>query len=238
MGPLLALEGLSVAYGPVQAVRGLDLTVGHGESVALLGPNGAGKSSTLNAVMHLAPVSSGRIRFAGRDLGGVRTEDVVRRGMTMVPEARRIFPSLTVAENLALGAVAHPERAEAAGREVMDLFPILAERRGQQAGTLSGGEQQQLAIARALMSGPRLLLLDEPSLGLAPQIVDRIFELLLELRRRGVTMLLVEQQVDMALSVADRAYVLASGRLRLEGVAADIRASKEVERAYLGIGVA
>jgi branched-chain amino acid transport system ATP-binding protein len=233
---LLSLNGLDVRYGAIQAVRSLDLEVNEGEIVALLGANGAGKSTTLKAIVGLAP-GKGEIRFAGQPILGRDTEEIVRSGLTMVPEGRRVFPSLTVAENLRLGAATRddPTATLRLRQEVETLFPILAERAGQAAGTLSGGQQQQLAIGRALMSEPRLLLLDEPSLGLAPQIVDDIFDLILRLKARGLTILLVEQDAVAALDIADRAYVMASGRIIMSGPAAELRASEQVARAYLGI---
>ena len=235
---LLEVEMLSVAYGAVRAVRDVSLDIEEGEIVALLGPNGAGKTTTLMAIMGLTPISSGRVRFDGRDVTRRATERTVRSGMTLVPEGRRVFSNLTVDENLRLGAVGAHGRAAAPETEIFSFFPVLAERRAQLAGTLSGGEQQQLAIARALRSSPTLLLLDEPSLGLAPQVVEAIFDLLVELRRRGTTILLVEQNVNLALEIADRAYVLRSGSLHLSGRATELLASSDVDRAYLGIGAA
>ena len=236
--PLLSIAGLTVRYGAIQAVRGIDLAIEAGEVVAVLGANGAGKSTTLKAIVGLVPWG-GEIRFDGGSLRGLATEQIVRKGVTMVPEGRRVFPSLTVMENLTLGAAACADgKAMPRNRaEVFELFPILAERRDQRAGTLSGGQQQQLAIARALMSEPRLLLLDEPSLGLAPQIVDSIFELILRLKQRGQTILLVEQNVAAALDIADRAYVLANGAITMGGTAETLRASEQVARAYLGAAV-
>ncbi len=237
---LLSVAGLGVRYGAILAVRDVGLTVDAGEIVALLGANGAGKTTTLSAIVGLVPANAGTVTFDGRAMGGLGTELIVRAGMTLVPEGRRVFPSLSVDENLTLGAASRGDRAATASarQEMFELFPILAERRGQLAGTLSGGQQQQLAIARALMSGPRLLLLDEPSLGLAPQVVDDIFDLIARLRESGLTILLVEQNVAMALDVADRAYVLASGEIVMEGTAAELKASEEIERAYLGIAEA
>ncbi len=235
---LLEVTGLSVAYGTIRAVRDLSFHVGQGELVTLLGPNGAGKTTTLTALMGLATVSAGTVRFSGTEITNRPPEQIVRRGMTLVPEGRRVFSDLTVEENLRLGAMGVGDRAAASEPELLELFPILADRRTQLAGTLSGGEQQQLAIARALRSSPRLLLLDEPSLGLAPQVVEAIFDLLVRLRRNGMTILLVEQNVHQALEIADRAYVLASGQLHLSGSAAELLQSAEVDRAYLGIGAA
>jgi len=236
MTTMLSIAGLDVRYGAIQAVRGVDLDVAGGEIVALLGANGAGKSTTLKAIVGLVR-GKGEITFGGEPILDRDTEDIVRRGLTLVPEGRRVFPSLTVAENLTLGAATRGDPAGAARsrEEVLGLFPILAERANQAAGTLSGGQQQQLAIARALMSAPKLLLLDEPSLGLAPQIVDDIFDLILRLKARGLTILLVEQDAIAALDIADRAYVMANGRIIMSGAAADLRASEEIAHAYLGI---
>ncbi len=237
--PLLSISGLTVRYGAIRAVRGIDLAIEAGEVVAVLGANGAGKSTTLKAIVGLV-ACGGEIRFDGEAISGRATEQIVRKGVTMVPEGRRVFPSLTVMENLTLGAAACADgKATLRNRaEVFELFPILAERRNQRAGTLSGGQQQQLAIARALMSEPRLLLLDEPSLGLAPQIVDSIFELILRLKQRGQTILLVEQNVAAALDIADRGYVLANGTITMSGTAVTLRVSAQVARAYLGAEVA
>jgi branched-chain amino acid transport system ATP-binding protein len=237
---LLEVSGLSVSYGTVRAVRDLDLKVEDGEIVVLLGANGAGKTSTLQAIAGLLKPTAGNIVFDGRPVGGLAPEAVVRRGVTLTPEGRQVFAGLTVMENLQLGAATCRDRAEIGRRlqHVFELFPILEERRAQPGGTLSGGEQQQLAMARSLMSGPRLLLLDEPSLGLGPQIVDLIFDLIIELRRQGITILLVEQNVDLSLAIADRGYVLSTGELMLEGSSERLRASSDVERTYLGIGVA
>lgn len=233
---LLSIEGLTVSYGAVEAVRGIDLTVKRGEIVTLLGANGAGKSSTLNALVGLAPRKAKRMVFENNDLLGLPPETIVRRGMTLVPEGRRVFSSLTVAENLMLGGAKHAARGnpEAVKADMLERFPVLAERLHQKAGSLSGGEQQMLAIGRALMSSPDLLLMDEPSLGLAPQVVDRIFDLIGNLRDRGLTILLVEQNVAQSLEIADRGYVLANGRIELQGSAAELRSSPEIQDAYLG----
>lgn len=234
---LLEVDGLQVRYGAVEAVRGIDLFVEEGEVVALLGANGAGKSSTLNAVVGLVPKHSGSIRFAGDDIGGLATEFLVRRGITLTPEGRRVFGALTVEENLTLGGLplgkAHTERRENLDR-MFNLFPILAERRTQLSGTLSGGQQQMLAIARSLMMSPKLLLLDEPSLGLAPKIVETIFETIADLRSAGITILLVEQNVAMSLEVVDRGYVMAAGTIATRGTSAELNSSNLVEQAYLG----
>jgi branched-chain amino acid transport system ATP-binding protein len=237
---VLIVEDLRVAYGPVQAVRGIDLKVEAGQIAALLGPNGAGKSSTLRALMGLAPGTTGRVTLGGASILGAPPERIVRLGMTMVPEGRRVFADLTVDENLVASTVARRDRAAVAAdrAQVFELFPILLERRQQKAGSLSGGEQQQLALARALLSAARLLLLDEPSLGLAPMVVDAIFDRIAELRRRGLTILLVEQNVDRALEIADCGYVLSGGRIVLSGPADELRRSAGVERAYLGMAEA
>jgi branched-chain amino acid transport system ATP-binding protein len=232
---MLDINGLSVRYGPITAMRDLSLDVRPGEAVALLGPNGAGKSSTLLAILGLVP-SVGRIRFDEQDLTGLPTEDRVRRGIALVPEGRRVFANLTVAENLTLGGAMLAGRSarDAATDQIFDLFPRLAERRAQIAGTLSGGEQQMLAIGRALMARPRLLILDEPSLGLAPLIVAQIFDRISALKANGLTLLIVEQNATQALRVADRAFVLAHGQLALSGKAADLLAEGSLDDAYLG----
>ena len=236
MSALLTVQSLQVQYGAVQAVRGIDLDVREGEIIALLGANGAGKSSTLNALVGLAPASAGRITFRGQDVTGSAPERFASLGMTLSPEGRRVFGTLSVQENLLMGAYSMRDKAEVktAFERVFDLFPILRERREQFAGTLSGGQQQMLAVGRALMSNPRLLLLDEPSLGLAPKIVEQVFELITVLRKQGVTMVVVEQNVSMALEVADRGYVMASGRIAASGAAAELRNSDTLQAAYLG----
>jgi branched-chain amino acid transport system ATP-binding protein len=234
---VLAVRNLSVRYGAVEAVRGLDLTVPESTLVALLGANGAGKTSTLAAIAGLVPVAGGTITFDGQPVTGLSAEMLARRGVGLVPEGRRVFAGLTVAENLMLGGAVHaapPERR----RRLADMearFPVLAERRHQKAGLLSGGEQQMLAIARALMARPRLLLMDEPSLGLAPQMVERVFDLIAELRAEGITILLVEQNVPLSLDVADSGVVLANGRAVLEGPASELAASERVRNAYLAV---
>ncbi len=234
--PLLELDNLSVSYGQVRAVENLSLSVVAGEIATLLGANGAGKSSTLNAIVGLAPRSKGRVTFAGDDITALSTEATVRRGLSLVPEGRRLFQNMTVRENLRLGAALFGEDTfQATLAELLDLFPIIERRSASLAGLLSGGEQQQVAIARALLSRPRLLLLDEPSLGLAPIFVGKVFEIIKELRRRGVTILLVEQNVERAMKIADQAYVLGSGRLEMSGRIGELSA-EEIEMAYLGIG--
>jgi branched-chain amino acid transport system ATP-binding protein len=233
---LLEVDQLAVNYGPIKAVIDVSLTVEVGEIVTVLGANGAGKSTSLQAVVGLLPIQSGAIRFDGETINGHSTESIVRRGLTLTPEGRRIFAPLTVDENLKIGAATRSNQAEIAQQweQMMTLFPILATRRRQLAGTLSGGEQQQLAIARSLMSKPRLLLLDEPSLGLAPQVVELIFELISKLRTLGITILLVEQNVHQALDIADRGYVISGGSVVLQGTSAELKASPEVQKAYLG----
>ena len=212
----LSVEKLSIRYGAVEAVRGLSLEVRSGEIVGLIGPNGAGKSSTLHAIMGAAPVSGGEIRLEGRSLVGRRPEDVARRGIALVPEGRRIFGELTVEENLRLGLAARRSRGNGSSlARAYDTFPVLREFRRRQAGLLSGGQQQQLAIGRALVAEPDVLLLDEPSLGLAPQLVDVVFESLGRIREAGLAVLLVEQRAQRTVALADRSHVLANGELRL-----------------------
>jgi branched-chain amino acid transport system ATP-binding protein len=234
---MLDLENIWVSYGAIRAVRDVSMKVSEGEIVTLLGPNGAGKTTILGAVMGINPLSSGDITFEGRIINGMSPEQIVWRGMTLVPEGRQIFPNLTVGENLRIGSSFRRDRAAVARdkEEVFELFPILSDRLNQLGGTLSGGEQQQLTVGRALMSAPRLLLLDEPSLGLAPRIVDTVFELTAELRRRGRTILLVEQNAERALEIADRGYVFINGEIALSGMAEDLAASSDVLRAYMGI---
>jgi branched-chain amino acid transport system ATP-binding protein len=215
--PALAVEGLEVRHGAVHAVRGLTLEVDRGEIVGLIGPNGAGKSSTLHAIMGLVPFAAGAVRLRGESVSGRSPESVARRGIALVPEGRRIFAELTVDENLRLGLAARRPGGdvEADVRRVHELFPVVYEFRKRQAGVLSGGQQQQLAIARALVAGPEVLLLDEPSLGLAPKVVDLVFEALAEIRDRGIAILLVEQRAQRTVALADRSHVLSNGRLRL-----------------------
>jgi branched-chain amino acid transport system ATP-binding protein len=232
---LLELTGLEVRYGGIRAVKGIDLKVDEGELVCLIGANGAGKSSTLRAISGLVATPPGAVRYNGRDLAGTRAFERVRAGLVMVPEGRGVFPQLTVDENLAMGAYARADREIGTDRERMyGLFPRLKERRGQTGGTLSGGEQQMLAIARALMSRPKLLLLDEPSMGLAPIVVQRIFEVVREIAAGGVTVLLVEQNARLALGIAARAYVMESGAITLSGAAREIANDPKVVAAYLG----
>ena len=234
---LLAIDNLSVHYGAIQALHGVSIAVEQGEIVTLIGANGAGKSTTLRAVSGLVAPSAGTITFDGKDLAGLKPHTILRRGLAQVPEGRGIFPNLTVDENLDLGAFVRTNRKEvAADRErVFALFPRLKERIAQRAGTLSGGEQQMLAIGRALLARPRLLLLDEPSLGLAPQLVQTIFKIIREINASGTTIFLVEQNAHMALRVAHRAYVLEVGSVVMQGDAKTLAASDEVKNAYLGI---
>jgi branched-chain amino acid transport system ATP-binding protein len=231
---LLEVKALEVHYGGIRAVKGIDLEVGEGELVCLIGANGAGKTTTLKAICRLLP-SAGKIAYAGADIRHAKVHELPRQGLVMVPEGRGVFPQLTVEENLAMGAYARgkadPERQYAA-------FPRLKERRTQVAGTLSGGEQQMLAIARALMTDPKLLLLDEPSMGLAPMMVARIFEVVREIAERGVTILLVEQNARLALELAHRGYVMESGTIALSGSAKALLEDARVKEAYLGEGAA
>lgn len=234
---MLDVRDLSVSYGAIRAVRGISFSVAKGELVSLLGANGAGKSTTLKCIAGALKASGGAITLDGTDITAASPEQVVRAGLATVPETRDVFPDLTVAENLMLGTYIH-RRDRAGNREnlerIQQLFPRLAEREHQPAGTLSGGEQQMLVIARALMSRPRVLLLDEPSLGLAPAIVDRIFEMIETLKRTGLTILLVEQNVNQALAVADRAYVMRLGRIMTSGSADEIRSTTDLTEHYLG----
>jgi branched-chain amino acid transport system ATP-binding protein len=233
MAALLEVKDLHVAYGKVEAVRGISLHVPAGGIVAIVGPNGAGKSSLLNALAGALP-SSGEVRYDGRSLAGRSVEDRVAGGLCLVPERRELFREMTVGDNLELGAFLRRTEARATLDWVLDIFPRLRERLRQQAGTLSGGEQQMLALGRALLSGPRLLMLDEPSLGLAPLIVKEIFRVVRSLRDRGVSLLVVEQNARVALQVADLAYVVEGGRVVLSGTAAELAADPRVAAAYLG----
>jgi branched-chain amino acid transport system ATP-binding protein len=232
---MLKLDSVDVAYGHIQALAGVSIEVRDGELVALLGANGAGKSTTLMAVSGICRPRAGAITYDGTDLARTSPFDIVRLGVIQCPEGRRIFGGLTVAENLRMGSMRRTGKQDI--RKDMDwvfsLFPVLAQRRHQTGATLSGGEQQMLAIARALMAEPKLLMLDEPSLGLAPLVVKAIFQVIRELHRRGVTILLVEQNVRQALAVADRAYVLSAGTVILSGTGKDLRSNPEIERAYL-----
>jgi len=234
--PLLELRKLAVAYGGIQAVKGIDLHVAEGELVCLIGANGAGKTTTLKGICSLLPVRSGTVQYAGSDVTGRPAFELVRQGLAMVPEGRGVFGALTIEENLQMGAYTRNDRAEvrADTERVFDLFPRLRERRRQTAGTLSGGEQQMLAIARALMSRPRLLLLDEPSMGLAPLMVQKVFETILAVSKEGVTILLIEQNAKLALEVSNRGYVMESGEITLTGGADSMLHDPKVRAAYLG----
>ncbi len=232
---MLSIRELTVRYGRTPAVQDLSLEVGEGEIVGLVGPNGAGKSTTLAAIVGLVQPAAGGIVYRGEPIHGLATEEIARRGIALVVEGRHIFATLTVAENLALGKTANPDRAgaDAALERVLEAFPVLRRTFALPAGTLSGGEQQQLAIARALVAEPQLLLLDEPSLGLAPVLVEQVFEAIAEIRRAGATVLLVEQNVRRTVELADRTYVVRSGRVVLSGTRAELLRS-ELDAAYLG----
>jgi branched-chain amino acid transport system ATP-binding protein len=233
---VLELHGLRAAYGPVEALRGVDLEVRAGELVCLLGSNGSGKSSTLRAISGLVRPTAGRILFEGRPIARLEPASILEAGIAHCPEGRRVFPYLTVEENLAMGAYVRRDRAGVAAdlERVCTHFPILGERRRQAAGTLSGGEQQMLAIGRALMARPKLILFDEPSLGLAPTVVETTFGIIADIRHQGTTVLMVEQNAYLALQMADRGYVMETGRIVLAGTARDLMADDHVRRAYLG----
>ena len=234
--PLLELKDLKVAYGGIQAVKGIDLSVDQGELVCLIGANGAGKTTTLKGITGLQPIKSGKIHYAGEDITGKPAFQLVRKGLSMVPEGRGVFGALTIEENLAMGAYARDDRAAIKDdvERVFGLFPRLKERRKQTAGTLSGGEQQMLAMGRALMSRPKLLLLDEPSMGLAPLMVQKVFETVMAVSKEGVTILLIEQNAKLALEVSSRGYVMESGEITLEGKAKQLLSDPKVRAAYLG----
>jgi branched-chain amino acid transport system ATP-binding protein len=236
-GPILELEDVQCSYGHIHALRGISLTVEEGEIVTLIGANGAGKSTTLNAISGLVPLQAGHIRLRGEDLRGVPAHEIVSRGVVQVPEGRRVFARLTVEENLKMGGYTVRDQAKVRNgvERAFEMFPRLKERRGQVAGTLSGGEQQMLAIGRALMSDLRVLLLDEPSMGLAPVLVEGIFDTIQRLHREGTTILLVEQNARMALQVADRGYVIETGRIVLADSAASLRENAMIQKVYLGV---
>ena len=234
---MLEIDNLSAAYGSFQALFGINLRVEAGETVGVIGPNGAGKTTLMRVISGLLPGRAGKLAFEGRALTGVPAYRVVARGIAHVPENRRLFPKLTVEENLRIGAYM-PEARKHFGERlawVYELFPRLAERRTQLAGTMSGGEQQMCAIARALMSKPKLLLLDEPSAGLAPLVVQQVFDLVRKIRSEGFTVLIVEQNVQQLLELVDRAYLLEVGRIKLSGMAAELKANAFVRQAYLGL---
>ncbi|BBN55616.1 ABC transporter ATP-binding protein [Pseudomonas chlororaphis subsp. aurantiaca] len=234
--PLLKIDGLQVRYGAIEAVKSLDLRIAEGERVTLIGANGAGKTSSLKALTGLLPAARGQIHFAGRPVLGLAPHELLRQGIAMVPEGRGIFARMTVLENLQAGAFLRRDRAQV-NREIGQLFehfPRLEERLQQCAGLLSGGEQQMLALARALLSRPRLLVLDEPSMGLAPIMVEKLFQVIDDVCRQGMTLLLVEQNARLALQVSDRAYVMDTGRISLSGASRDLLDDPEVRAAYLG----
>jgi branched-chain amino acid transport system ATP-binding protein len=234
---LLELDNVSVAYGRIQALHGISIGVNEGEVVALIGANGAGKTTTMRAISGLRALASGSIRFNGEDISRLRADLRVIRGLCQSPEGRGIFPGMTVMENLDMGAYTRRDKAGIAAdlERVFGLFPRMSERRKQVAGTLSGGEQQMLAIGRALMSRPKLLLLDEPSMGLAPMLIQQIFEIITEISQQGTTILVVEQNAQQALSRAHRAYVMETGRIVKEGTGADLLHDPAVKEAYLGV---
>lgn len=236
--PMLEVENVEAGYGPIRALDGVSLHVAEGELVAIIGANGAGKTTLLMAISGIVPTRRGQVRFAGRPITGLEPHEIVRLGVGHAPEGRRIFPRLSVRENLELGGFTRPDRAEMRRDidEVCGLFPVLGSRLGQMGGTLSGGEQQMLALGRALVGRPRLLLLDEPSLGLAPLVVARIFEVIGGLSARGIAVVLVEQNARAALKLASRGYVLETGRITLTGSGSELAHDRRVRDAYLGEG--
>lgn len=234
MSNILEVKDLHVSYGGIKAVKDISFEVPKGEVVTLIGANGAGKSSTLRSIVGLVKPESGSIQFEGAELAGLPTDQIVSKGITLVPEGRRVFPDLTVLENLKIGAYMRKDSLEEDLKWVHDLFPRLKERSWQLAGTLSGGEQQMLAIGRALMSKPELIMMDEPSLGLAPIIVQGVFDIIREINKQGVTILLVEQNANMALKAANKGYVMETGRITLTGTGAELLENEEVKAAYLG----
>lgn len=237
MTVLLKVEDLHIFYGSIEALKGISLEVSEGEIVAVLGANGAGKSTLLRAISGLLPIGNGNIQLRGEKLNKVQAYEIVIKGISHAPEGRKVFITLTVEENLNLGAYTHRKDAKVitdAKERVFNLFPILNARRNQLAGTLSGGEQQMLSIGRALMSTPRILLLDEPSLGLAPLLVRQIFQIIREINDQGVSILLVEQNARKALSIAHRGYVLETGNISISGLASDLKSNQKVQEAYLG----
>lgn len=235
MGTMLKVDKLHVYYGSIHAIKGVSFEVNEGEIVTLIGANGAGKSTTLNTVGGLLKPRSGKISFMGKDLHGISADKVVSQGMALCPEGRRVFQHMTVLENLEMGAYTRPaSEVNDSLEKVYELFPRLKERYRQVAGTLSGGEQQMLAMGRALMSKPKLMMLDEPSMGLAPILVKQIFSIIEDMNKQGTTILLVEQNAQMALSVANRAYVLETGRITTSGDAKELAESEEIKKAYLG----
>ena len=234
MSELLRIEDLKVNYGGIEAVKGISLSVEEGQIVTLIGANGAGKSTTLRTISGLVKPRSGKLTFCGEDITGMDPTNIVKRGITMAPEGRRIFPDMTVKENLRIGAYLRNDDLTDDLNMVYDLFPRLREREWQLGGTLSGGEQQMLAVGRALMAKPKLMMLDEPSLGLAPLVVKSIFDILREINKQGVTILLIEQNANMALQVAHSAYVLETGNITMTGTGAELLADERIKEAYLG----
>ena len=231
---MLKIENLVVNYGGIEAVKGISLDVPDGNIITLVGANGAGKSTTLRSIAGLVKAKSGSITLDGEELLGLSTPDIVSRGITMVPEGRRVFPDMTVLENLKIGAYLRKDSLKDDIDHVYDLFPRLKERSWQAAGTLSGGEQQMLAVGRALMSRPKIIMMDEPSLGLAPIIVQGIFDIIREINRQGTTVLLIEQNANMALKTADYGYVMETGRISLQGTGEELLANEQVKELYLG----
>jgi branched-chain amino acid transport system ATP-binding protein len=234
--PLLEVAGIHTFYGNIEALKGVSLTVDEGEVVTLIGSNGAGKSTTLRSISGLTPPREGSVKFEDTEIGEVPPQEIVERGISLSPEGRHVFPRMTVRENLDLGAYLRKDRdgIETDRERVYSLFPRLKEREKQKGGTMSGGEQQMLAIGRALMANPRLLLLDEPSMGIAPILVERIYETIAEINRQGTTILLVEQNANYALEVSKRGYVLETGKVALEDQSSALRTNPEVQKAYLG----
>lgn len=231
---LLEIKDLHVSYGGIQAVKGIDIEVPKGEIVTLIGANGAGKSTTLRTIAGLVKAKKGSIKFKGDELRGMHTNDIVAKGITLVPEGRRVFPDLTVLENLKIGAYMRTDSLDEDIKWIYDLFPRLEERSWQLAGTLSGGEQQMLAVGRALMSKPELIMMDEPSLGLAPLVVQGIFDIIREINNQGVTILLIEQNANMALKAAHKGYVMETGTITMTGNGLDLLNDESVKAAYLG----
>ncbi|MCQ2609460.1 MAG: ABC transporter ATP-binding protein [Lachnospiraceae bacterium] len=231
---MLKVENLSVNYGGIKAVKSISFSVNEGEIVTLIGANGAGKSTTLRSISGLVKSTSGKVSFFGEDITNADAPEIVKKNIIMCPEGRRIFPDMTVLENIKIGAYTRTDNIDNDIEHMYDLFPILKDRNWQLAGTLSGGEQQMLAVARSLMSRPKLLMLDEPSLGLAPIIVNQIFEIIKKINEEGVTILLVEQNANMALKIADKAYLLETGSMVLEGTGKEFLSNEKIKEAYLG----